>query len=65
MVRNADDEVVYSLEMEGLRLPASSLDVQFQQMYLLGNQVAFLQKVRSSGARHKETSYLNAGVQLK
>ena len=56
-IRNASDEIVYSLELKGVKIMASSLSVQFPAAYVVGDQVVFLQQVSSFSMRHSDTSY--------
>ena len=56
-IRAADYSVVYALELEGVKIMASGLDVQFPMAYVIGDQVVFLQVVRSSSMRHQDISF--------
>ena len=56
-IRNAQSEVVYSLELTGVKIMASTLSVYFPAAYRIGDQVVFLEKTESFSMRHNKTTF--------
>ena len=56
-IKNVQSKVVYHFEQEGTRMMASTMSVEFERAYVIGNKVVFLQKFASSSMRHSDIQY--------